>query len=315
MSSIKSKAWSPLQPGDIIDVIAPGFTCTKEAIQGAEAYIHSLGFVPRIPQDIVGKDLICSNSQSVRLRHLKQALSNKTSKMIWCLRGGYGGIQLLPDLQKLKKPSQSKLFWGYSDATTLHLFLNQKWQWPTMHGPLLDRLGSNHQDPILNLQIQNILYGESDKIAFEGLMPLNKAAKTKKIIKAKLVGGNLTVLTSSVGTPWGLTGKNKILFLEDTGERAYRLDRMMNQLEQSKSLVGLKAILLGDFLGGPDKDGVSRVWEWWHRYAATSKIPIFSGLPVGHGEVQMPLPLNTSCELTMGRSPRLVCASGVNTKT
>lgn len=225
-------------------------------VQNGVQFIESIGFKARVPDDLFGKDLLCSNSAKARMRHLRRALQSKESKMLWCLRGGYGSIQLLPELAKVKRPKDVKLFWGYSDATSLHVFFNQKWNWPSVHGPLLDRLGANLKDRVTGMQLQNLLLGESRSVVFEGLKPINAASKKRKEIKAPIVGGNMTVLASSLGTPWAFKARKKILFLEETGERAYRIDRMLHQFIQSKAIDGVAAIVLGDFLGAPDKDGI-----------------------------------------------------------
>lgn len=303
--------WKPLQPGDLIDLIAPGFPCSIEDVQNGVRFIESMGYRARVPSDLFGKDIICSNTAKARFQHLKKALQARDSKVIWCLRGGYGSIQFLPNLANLKKPSQVKLFWGYSDATTLHVFFNQKWNWPTIHGPLLDRLGSRPTDAHMRNSLQNLLSGESQAMVFEGLRPMNSAAKKRRQIKAPVIGGNMTVLASSVGTPWAFKAKKRILFLEDTGERAYRIDRMLQQFHQSGAIDGIAALILGDFLGAPDKDGITRVPELWEQFAKSVSFPVLSGVPAGHGEGQMPVPLNTGACLSLGLDPSLACPTGI----
>ena len=123
---IKMKAWQGLKQGDVVDLVAPGFRSGQEELRSAEEFIRSWGLVPRVPQGIFGDDVLSSNSDEARFQMLKSALTAPDSRAVWCLRGGYGSIRLLPDLLKLKKPAgDAKLFLALSDITSIHLFLNQ----------------------------------------------------------------------------------------------------------------------------------------------------------------------------------------------
>src|SRR5690606_32956556 len=145
--------------------------------------------------------------------------------------------------------------------------------------------------------LEDVIFGRKETVEFSPLEPLNRAAQRKNPLRAQLLGGNLTVLSSAIGTPHSLKAKGKIVFLEDTGERAYRLDRMLHQFSQSKALDGITAMVLGDFIGGEDKDGISRVWSFWKEYAQTVKYPIFRGIPAGHGTVQKTVPLGVTARI------------------
>jgi muramoyltetrapeptide carboxypeptidase len=131
----KNVVWPKIKPGDIIDLVAPGFGPTPKEIRGAVKFLREWGLNPRVPVDLLGPDILCSNSDEKRFHFLRKALFAKDSKAIWCLRGGYGANRLLPYLQRLKSPASNKVLIGYSDVTTVHLFLNQQWGWNTIHGP------------------------------------------------------------------------------------------------------------------------------------------------------------------------------------
>lgn len=295
---MKIKKWQPLKAGDLVDLVAPGWACTGDELQGGVSYLESLGLRVRVSEKIFGTDLMCANSKTERRDQLVKALKAKDSKAVWCVRGGYGAIQLIPDLLKVKTLGPCKPFIGYSDMTTLHQWLQQKHGWATLHGPLLDRLGSTRPRPEERKNIEDILFGRKYSVTFNHLEALNLTAQNKKNIKGVLVGGNLTVLASSIGTKNSFKAKNKIIFFEDTGERAYRLDRMMEQMQQSTALIGVKAIVLGDFLGGEDKDGQNRVWPFWREYAEKNRIPVFKGLKAGHGELQLTVPLGVEAHIS-----------------
>ncbi len=135
------KRWPKLKPGDVVDVVAPGWKCSPKDLKLALEELKSWQLTPRVPKNIFAKESLFSNSDQERFMQLKRALLAKDSQAVWCLRGGYGSIRLIPYLAKLKKPSFCKAFLGLSDITSLHLFLNQYWNWSTIHGPLLERHG------------------------------------------------------------------------------------------------------------------------------------------------------------------------------
>ena len=297
-----------LKSGDIIDIVAPGSPCSIEVFNQAAAWIKNQGFIPRFPKDILNPEIFISNSDEKRLKFLVEALKNKESKAVWCLRGGYGAIRLVPGLLKIKSLPKKKLFIGYSDVTTIHLWLNQKMKWPSVHGPLLDRCGQNQLSEVHKNELLSLLTHDKKELYFSGLKSLNTAAKkVKKKLTAKIVGGNLTVFCSSLGTQLQpKISKDHFLFFEDIGERGYRIDRMLHQLEQSGIFKKAQAILLGDFILGQESNGENHVWKTLESFFENRKIPVFYGLQAGHGEVQRPLILNTKAVLTCGSEIRLL---------
>lgn len=310
MAKKNTMKWQSLQPGDSIAVIAPGFAFPRSYISKTKKIIKDLGYEAQIPKAILGKDLICANSTDKRVASLKSALESK-SKVLWAMRGGYGALQLLPYLSKMKCPKSPKLLWGFSDITSLHLFFNQQWNWPSIYGPNLERFHSENAKATELKKIDKILKGEITQLEFKNLKAMNSAAQKAQQIEAKILGGTLSVVASSAGTPWGLKGTSSILFLEEVGERAYRLDRYLNQLEQSGALKSVKAIVFGNFLGQPDKDGKDRTKAYLKAYAKSSKIPVYGGIKVGHGKFQEPLVLGGSAKIISENTIQLICETGV----
>jgi muramoyltetrapeptide carboxypeptidase len=293
-----------LAPGDVVDVVAPGFRCTAEQLENGIAFLRRAGLVPRVPPDLFGEDLLCANSDAVRFRQLRKALFARDSRAVWCVRGGYGAIRISQRLQALKPPRHPKLLIGYSDATTLHQLLNLFWGWPSLHGPLLDRLGSTEVREAERTELHALLFGSASQTLFANLVPLNAAARRRQQINSRLTGGNLTVLQSTLGTalqrrPAGM------LFLEDIGERGYRIDRMLEQLRQAGVLRNLKAILLGSFLGGAETDRSNLGPAVLERFAQSLSIPVLAGIDAGHGPYQRPVFLHTRAQLRCGPDAQL----------
>ena len=227
---------------------------------------------------------------------------------MWCIRGGYGAIRLVGPLLRLKPPRRRKLFIGYSDATTLHYLLNQHWKWPSLHGPLLDRLGSGTVRADELEELQAALFGELGQTTFSGLTPLNAAARSRKTLVSKVFGGNLTVLQTIVGT--ALEHRPRaILFLEDVGERGYRVDRMLQHLSQAGVFRSVRAVVFGAFVGGRESDGRTLVPAVLERFAREQRFPVLMGMQAGHGEHQRPVFFGTRATLACGASPRLTIAT------
>jgi muramoyltetrapeptide carboxypeptidase len=290
------KSWQPLKAGDIVDIISPGSGSRPEDVQLSLELLQSWGLRPRLSKKTFSPHPFHSNEDEVRLSLLKQALQAKDSKVIWCLRGGYGANRLLPDLAKFRAPMPSKLLVGYSDITSLHLFLDQKWKWICLHAGLLETLVGGRLSLSQVEETRRVLFGEQTSVSFE-LEALNNAAEKVKKLKAPLRGGNMVVLASTLGTPFQLQLNDRFLILEEVGERGYRIDRMFTQLAQSGALKGCRGIFLGEFLYGDERDGSNFVSFAIERFAAQCSVPVFRGLPAGHGALNRPLFLGTPAEL------------------
>lgn len=121
------------------------------------------------------------------------------------------------------------------------------------------------------------------------------------------------MIQSALGTPFQENNKGQFLFLEDIGERGYRVDKMLTQLKLSGALKGVKAILLGDFTGGYESNGKSLVGPVLKNWAQQLACPVIAGLPCGHGSKQDPLPLGTKAVIELGEHPQLI-VKGTSTK-
>lgn len=303
----------PVRQGDIVDIVAPASRCTDEELASALAALRGLGLVPRVPKKLFAKSLLFSNSDEQRLAQLRAALYAPDSSMIWCVRGGYGALRLMPEIRRWRKPARGKIFLGYSDITTLHAHLNQVWGWPTIHGPLLDRLGRGAMSAGEKKALLNMVFGRSPGVEFRGLKPLNARARRPGVVRGPVLGGNFTVLQSSLGTASAFRGGKYILFLEDTGERPHRVDRMLSQFAQAGLFDRVQALVLGHFQLSEAKDKRGLWRDVFPRFASSVRFPVLSGLPVGHDvKRQYPLPFNTPAELRLGRAPALRVSSGIS---
>ena len=304
-----SKSWTYLKPGDRVDIIAPASHSPR--LEAGIRWIESTGLIPLVPHDIIKTDLFFAAPLEVQLEHLKDALYSD-SKAIWCLRGGYGSMRLIPYLLKLKPPRKPKLFIGFSDITSLHLFFTQQWKWPSIHGRTISQMNPDLADSPDRKFLKDMIFGKKKNMVFRNLIPLNESAKTRQHLEGTITGGNLRILQSSLKTSWELKAKGKILFIEDVAERGYSVDRMLEQMFQAKIIdKNLKALVFGDFTNGLEKDGRDLTPDALKRFADRVKYPVLKGLPAGHGhDINYPIPFNTNCTLDLGRSCRLTCTYG-----
>lgn len=288
-----------LRPGDLIDIIAPGSAADIHILKKACSIIESWGYKTRFQPDLLKPNLMyLSNTDEYRFKDLKRALLAKDSKAIWCFRGGYGSIRLLPFLEKMKKPKSKKLFIGLSDITSLHLYFNQKWNWPTVHGPLVDRIGRELLAPENLEEVKVLLEGSEDQFEFKNIKPINALAEKVKSISGPIVGGNLMTAVSTVGTKYQIKGAGKILFFEEICERAYRVDRCLQQMHQAGVFKNVKAVIFGDFFQCEEVDGKNYITPTLKNFFTAIKVPAFSGVQSGHAVTQRPVFFNTEAKIT-----------------
>lgn len=221
-----------------------------------------------------------SGTDKARLYYLQTCLDDPTIKAIFCVRGGYGTGRI-SDLLNLKKFLQNpKWIIGFSDITHLHSLLYRH-NCCSLHAPVLTTL--TPQTPKLVLKtLKHILFkGYCPKIKF-------KSSKTIfKTLKGPLIGGNLSVLAHNVGTKTQLNPAGKILFLEDVGEAAYRLDAKLDQLRRAGYFDSVKALLLGAFTKSDLKGKALK--SYLLNLFEHDAFPILDGLPVGHKNYNLPL--------------------------
>ncbi|MCE3010215.1 MAG: LD-carboxypeptidase [Proteobacteria bacterium] len=305
------KSWQALQPGDLIDVVAPGSAIDLETVKQSLEVLSSWGFVPRFESSQIQPHPFCSNSHENRFQYLKKALFSKDSKAIWCLRGGYGSIHLIPALEKLKTiPQKPKLVIGYSDISSLHLFLNQKWKWMSLHAPLIEGLRSGRTELQHLQELKYVLLG-NEKEVVQDLIPMNSKAQKLRWKKSQLVGGNLCTLQSHLGTGLHPRWKKKVIAFEDIGERGYRIDRMLEHFRQARVFDGCEAVVFGEFVGSQEKDGRDLSEVALEEFAQKAPCPVFRGLEMGHGTRNRPWFFGSSLEIVGGSQAQIVVQTGV----
>ena len=309
-----NKSWEYLKPGDIVDIIAPSSTVPTDNLleyyQKAKDTLASIGLIARIPADLItlGKDPFSANGLEYRANHIIDAFTNSESKAVWAIRGGYGAAKLIPFLERIEEPSKPKLLLGFSDITALHLFLENKWRWNSMHSAVVNQLLLN---PNLLDELKPILFGKKNNVIYNQFIPLNDSAKNNQTITGTITGGNLSIVQTSLATSWQIDGKDKIIFLEEVDERGYRIDRMLNQLLQAGIFKEAKAVIFGKITLGLEGDGSNLCDIAIENFARSLNIPVLSLPIIGHDSNQnSPLPFGTICSLSLGDEFIITCSSG-----
>ncbi len=248
-----------------------------------------------VPSNLITADIpFHANTDEKRLELLKEALYDDSNEVIvWTYRGGYGTARLINELKKLEKPKTEKIFIGFSDITALHLFLSQNWKWKTIHAPGLGELLNPNRDPENIRKTLEILDKNQKFAKLHSLKLLNPAQYKGKKITGGMTGGNLTMVQTSLGTPWQIKTRGKILFLEDVNEKGYHVDRALNHLKQAGVLKNVKAIIFGDF-ANPGDDKVDFALQ---RFAAEMPVPVFKTDEFGHGIKNYPIIYNSKSEI------------------
>ncbi|MCC6278001.1 MAG: LD-carboxypeptidase [Oligoflexia bacterium] len=294
-----------LKPGDRVAIVGLSSIFKWSVLKPAMKELERWGLKPLLAPRLQKKNLIFSGTVEDRAAQIQWAVRNPKVKAIWCVRGGYGAYDLIPFLKKMKRPAHPKVLIGYSDVTAVHLFFNQTWKWPSLHGPLFNRLADARaakNQKSLEMTKAILMNREYRLSISKGLSSQN----LNRSVVGTLVGGNLAMMAASLGTDWEIQTNGKVLFIEEIGERAGRLDRLLAQLEQAGKFDQVKALILGDFVDCREADGKDYTKEILEKRFAKHKIPIVRGFPAGHGRVNLPFVLGRKIRIEGGKEFCLV---------
>jgi len=284
--SVLPKLPRALKKGDTIGLVCPagGFDDYKP-IELVIKYLKSKGFNVKLGKSLIsgkktfsylsGPDLLRANDINIFFR-------DDDINAIFCMRGGFGCTRLLNLLDYKLISKKKKILIGYSDISALLLTLYKKSNLISFHGPMLGLRNKKLLQPVWD-----ILSDKSFGFTY-------KSDNVKKIRGGKargvLLGGNLTVLCSMIGSPYIPSFKNSNLFLEDCNEEPYRLDRLFTQLENAGILNAISGLVLGDFTNCKFKNN-EELKSFFVDKTRKYKIPILYNFPVGHGKVNFIMPI------------------------
>lgn len=304
-SKIKPKG---LNIGDKVGIIAPSSNVTDpEDIQRAIKTIEYFGLVPILGEYIKNGTGYKTRLPKERVSDLHNMFANNDIKGIFAIRGGYGSPQILDliDFDIIK--SNPKVFCGYSDVTALNIAITQNTGLITFHGPVLLSNFSKYTEKSF---VDNVFLNESN-FPIEYKNPDQKKGVVSMfptlvinegIAEGELIGGNLSLISSLMGTKFEIDTKDKILFLEDVGERPFRIDRMLTQLRLAGKFDDAKAIIIGKCEDCAPENSAANTWdrtvnEVYFDILGDLKKPIIANMMIGHSIDRITLPLGVKAKL------------------
>ncbi|MBN9687358.1 MULTISPECIES: S66 peptidase family protein [unclassified Corallococcus] len=276
----------PLRPRDTVQVVAPAGPFEQAPFE-AGLRILSERYSPVVRPDIGASHRYLAGDDSRRQEELSHAFLDRASRAIFCARGGYGSSRLLPELPIDKAGPVA--FTGFSDLTSIHCAL-QALHRVSIHAPVLTQLGRQ------STQVHDYLFRLLE--SSEAPPPLTgNATYVPGTAEGVLVGGNLSVFSRLLGTPYMPPLDGAVLLLEDVTERPYRIDRMWTHLRLAGVFSRVRGIVLGDFTACEEKDANYSSADVLRELARDAKVPCAAGFPIGHGAINYPVALGTHVRL------------------
>ena len=294
----------PLKEGDTIGVLAPASHMNSRNTDAAVKFLKQMGYKIKLAPSATAAYGYFAGTDVQRATDINRFFADDEVDAILCLRGGYGSARILNYLDYEAIRQHPKQFIGYSDITALHIALAQKGRLATVHGPMLGAFATSTIDQT-DFTEETFFLGIRNEL-YPGEIPLPPGGKLRVITPGEaegfIIGGNLTVLTSLIGTPYEPDGKGALLFLEDVDEDTYRVDRMLQQLWQNGLLSRVNGVLIGDFINADEdyEEGDFRLDEVLDYYAKLSGKPWIKGIPAGHGEHNLYLPFGIHAVMRAG---------------
>jgi muramoyltetrapeptide carboxypeptidase len=294
-----------LRPGDTVALVAPAsYTFDLWRLDDAAARIEALGLVAKFGKHVRGRRGFLSGTEEERLEDLHAAFEDPTVAAVFCLQGGYGTPRLLDRLDYDLIRANPKILIGYSDITGLHLAIGKKTGLVTFHGP--NALG-HWTERTIELMKKTLFVPEPIGVVTnpEEKDAMNPEYRLRTVApgtaRGRLVGGNLTLISATMGTPYEIDTRGRILLLEDIGEAPYRIDRMLVQLKLAGKLQQAAGIVFGTCTDcGTNQSSFElslSLSEILDELLGSLGKPVMAGLLFGHTREKATIPFLVEAEL------------------
>lgn len=281
----------PLKKGDKIGVVAPAGSVNSEQLREGVEILRRAGFGVELASGILDRKGYLAGEQEKRAGALQDFFKRGDIAAVFCARGGFGSIQILPFLDVEVIRLHPKIFVGYSDVSILLNWLLQRCGMVTFHGPMVA------------MEIARGLKGLSEEFFWGTLLGKKRqwrlqAGETIRpgYAQAEMVGGCLSIVVTTLGTPYEIETAGKILFLEDIGERPYRVERMLTHLKMAGKLEKIAGLVFGGFTSC-EGEGEREIGEIFQEFFRDAPYPVIAGLDAGHGEENLLLPFGVRMAL------------------
>ena len=297
----------PLHPGDKIGLIAPSsLPSDMDDLERGVAYLEAQGYEVVRGRTQYEPQGYLSGSDAARLDELNRFLRSDEVQALFCVRGGYGVLRLLAEMDYEAARARPKLLAGYSDITALQMALYHRAGWPAISGLMVasDFAGHEGHDGRPDPATERLFWTLCEGAAPDPLLgPADEALQPERPGEAEgvLLGGNLSMLAKLVGTPYLPPLDGAILFVEEIGEAPYRIDGLLAQLRLAGVLEQLSGLVYGQFTGWEEEadDPTLPLDEVLAEYAGAVDGPVASGLVYGHIDEKCALPLGVPARLSV----------------
>ena len=288
-----------LKKGDKIGIVSTARKINSEELKYSVELIEKWGLVPVLGQNIYNSDHQYAGNDKERIEDIQQMLNNSEIKAILCARGGYGSVRIIDHLDFTIFINQPKWIAGFSDVTVIHSHLHNL-SIPTLHSTMPLSFKSNTSASVESLK--KALFGENIDINCNS-HPLNRNG----VGNGQIIGGNLSILYSLIGTPSDIDTEGKILFIEDLDEYLYHIDRMMMSLKRSGKLALLEGLIIGGMTKMNDNNiPFGKIAEQIILDAVSEyDFPVCFNFPAGHIDNNLALKLGENVCLEVGEKIKL----------
>ena len=276
-----------LRPGDTVGVVAPAAAVEREHLERGVNALSQLGFRVKVSERVLGRAGILAGEDRERAAELQSYFADPEVRAIIAARGGYGTGRVLPLLDFAAIARTPKPFVGFSDLTFLLMALVERANLVAFHGPTVAVDLSRGLTARARQHLIGLLGGEMENVEFEAKEVVHPGSA-----EGEVIGGCLSVLAAMLATPYAPDFLGKILFLEDTGEKAYRVDRMLVHLKQAGVLASVAGIAFGAIRPVDGNEQEARlIAEFIAEQTAGLGVPVLYGIEAGHGTENLALPL------------------------
>jgi muramoyltetrapeptide carboxypeptidase len=282
-----------LRPGDTVGVIAPAAAVEREFLEQGVNVLRAMGYRVKVSAHALDRAGILAGSDRDRASEVNAFFADDEVKAIFGARGGYGCGRLLPLIDFAAIACHPKIFLGFSDATFILNALVDKSATIAFHGPMVAIDFARGLTERARSHLEQLLSDTAGGFELEAREVIRPGTA-----EGELIGGCLSVVVAMLGTPWAPIFDGRVLFLEDTGEKAYRIDRMLVHLRQAGALDRVSGIIFGAIrpFDGSDAER-ERIAEFISETTAGLKCPILNGIKAGHGTENLTLPFGVRVKL------------------
>lgn len=286
-------------PGDTIGVVAPSGPIDEDRVTLALAALEQVGFRRKLSENLRARRGYLAGDDIVRAKDLTRMLADPEVHAVIAARGGYGAMRLLPYLEAHGSALRMgpKALVGFSDITALHLAF-QRHHVVSLHGPVLESL-LDHEGRVRPTTMASLVDGLGGKWPEELPIPEGYSpwCVTTGRARGRLVGGNLSLIAATLGTPWEIDTRGAVVLLEDVGEKPYVLDRYLTQLALAGKLQAAAGFIIGELVHCGNDSDVPTAEEVVSEHLARTALPCSAGWPFGHGAEKLTVPLGAIVEM------------------